>query len=173
METRTTLMRGNPLPLAGPELKVGDAAPDFRLHHRSPDGLKELTLEDYSGKTLLLNVVLSIDTPICEMQTKRFNEEVISLPATVEVLTVSMDLPFAQARFCSEKQVHHLQVASDHRDAAFGRDYGVLIEPLRLLSRAVFVVGPDRTLKYVEYVPEVTDQPNYEAALAAVREPND
>ncbi len=170
MEPRTTLMRGNPLPLTGPELKVGDAAPDFRLHHRSPDGLKELTLADYEGKTLMLNVVLSVDTPICEMQSKRFNEEVISLPASVEVLTVSMDLPFAQARFCSEKQVHHLQLASDHREAAFGAAYGVLIESLRLLSRAVFVVGPDRTLRYVEYVPEVTDQPNYDAALAVVRE---
>lgn len=170
MEERTTLMRGNPLPLAGPELSTGDPAPDFALHHRGPEGLKELTLEDYSGKTLLLNVVLSLDTPICEMQAKRFNEEVISLPASVEVLTVSMDLPFAQARFCSDKQVHHLQTASDHRDCSFGRAYGVLIESLRLLSRAVFVVAPDRTLRYVEYVPEVTQQPNYEAALASVRE---
>jgi len=173
MAERTVTMRGNPLPLAGPQLNVGDRAPDFKLHQRSPEGLKDVSLADFAGKTLILSVVPSLDTPVCEMQTKKFNEEITALPSNVEVLTVSMDLPFAQARFCSEKSTHHIQTASDHRDASFGRAYGTLIEPLRLEARAVFVVGPDGTLRHVEYVPEVTDQPDYDAALAAARETSD
>jgi thiol peroxidase len=173
MSERTVTMRGTPLPLAGPELKVGDKAPDFRLHQRSPEGLKDVTLEDFAGKTLILSVVPSLDTPVCEIQTKKFNEEAVNLPVDVETLTVSMDLPFAQARFCSEKGIHSMETASDHRDAGFGLAYGTLIEPLRLECRAAFVVAPDRTLRYVEYVPEVTDQPNYDSVLAAAREPND
>ncbi len=173
MADRTVTMRGNPLPVSGPELYVGDEAPNFKLHQRGPDGLKDVTLEDYAGKTLVLSVVPSLDTPVCETQTKRFNDEVTALPSDVAVLTVSMDLPFAQHRFCSEKGVHHVETASDHRDASFGTAYGTLIDPLRLEARAVFVVGPDRKLKYVEYVPEVTEQPNYESVLAAARQPND
>src|SRR5437016_158566 len=103
MAERTVTMRGNPLPVAGPELHPGDRAPDFKLHQRSPDGLKDVTLADFAGKTLILSVVPSLDTPVCEIQTKRFNEEASSLPYGTEVLTVSMDLPFAQARFCGEK----------------------------------------------------------------------
>ncbi|MEP6756846.1 MAG: thiol peroxidase [Chthonomonadales bacterium] len=170
MSTRTTKMRGNELALGGPELKVGETAPDFKLHQRSPDGLKDLTLADFEGKTLILSVLPSLDTPVCELQTLKFNEEIVGLPSTVEVLTVSMDLPFAQARFCGDKGTHHIQTASDHRDGSFGNAYGTLIEPLRLESRAVFVIGPDAILKHVEYVPEVTDQPDYDAALAAARE---
>src|ERR1043166_3116326 len=147
MADRTTKMSGNPLPVAGPELSVGDKAPDFKLHQRGPDGLKDVTLEDYAGKTLILSVVPSLDTPVCEQQTKRFDEELSSLPSGVDILTVSMDLPFAQARFCNEKLTHNIQTASDHRDASFGQAYGTLIEPLRIMSRAVFVVGPDHTLK--------------------------
>src|SRR2546421_8500595 len=173
MPDRTTKMRGNELPLVGPELKVGDSAPDFKLHQRGPDGLKDVTLSDFDGRTVVLSVVPSLDTPVCEIQTKKFNEEIVGLPSDVSVLTVSMDLPFAQARFCGEKGVRHVQTASDHRDGSFGKAYGTLIEPLRLESRAVFVVGPDRTVRYAEYVPEVTDEPNYDAALAAAREPND
>jgi thioredoxin-dependent peroxiredoxin len=173
MAERTTKMRGNPLPLVGPELLVGDPAPDFKLHQRGPDGLRDVTLEDFEGKTVVLSVVPSLDTPVCEIQTKKFNDEVVGLPANVEVLTVSMDLPFAQARFCNDKGTHHVKTASDHRDATFGQAYGTLIEPLRIESRAVFVVGPDRTLKHVEYVPEVTDQPDYDAALAAARQTTD
>lgn len=173
MSERTTMMRGTPLPLAGPELKAGDEAPDFNLSQRSPDGLKDVTLADYEGKVLVLSVVPSLDTPVCERQTKRFNEEAVSLPSSVQVLTVSMDLPFAQNRFCTDKYTHHLQTASDHRDASFGKAYGVLIEPLRLLARAVFVVDKDRTIRYVQYVPEVTEEPDYEAVLTAVRELTD
>jgi thiol peroxidase len=169
MATRTVTMRGTPLPVAGPELRVGDRAPAFKLHQRGPDGLRDVTLADFAGRTLLLSVVPSLDTPVCEMQTKRFDDEAAALPADVAVLTVSMDLPFAQARFCGDKGVSRIQTASDHRDAAFGRSYGTLIEPLRLEARAVFVVGPDGTLRHVQYVPEVTTEPDYQAALAAVR----
>ena len=173
MADRTTNMRGNPLPLAGPELHVGDEAPDFKLHQRGPEGLKDVTLEDFAGRTVILSVVPSLDTPVCETMTKRFDDATYSLPTGVEILTVSMDLPFAQARFCSDKGLHSVQTASDHRDAGFGKAYGTLIEPLRIMSRAVFVVGPDRKLRYVEYVSEVTEQPDYESALEAARQPND
>jgi thiol peroxidase len=173
MSERTTTMRGNELPLTGPELHVGDPAPEFTLVQRSEEGLKDVTLADYSGKTLILSVVPSLDTPVCEMQTKKFNEEVVNLPANIEILTVSMDLPFAQYRFCNDKSTYHVKTASDHRTGEFGQAYGTLIEPLRLESRAVFVVGPDGTLRHAQYVPEVTDQPDYEAALQAARESYD
>ena len=169
MSDRTTTMRGNELPLDGPELHVGDKAPDFKLHQRGPEGLRDMTLADFEDKTLIISVVPSLDTPVCEIQTKKFNEEIVGLPSDVEVLTVSMDLPFAQARFCSDKGTHHIKAASDHRDASFGEAYGTLIPPLRIESRAVFVVGKDGTLTHVEYVPEVTDQPNYDAALTAAK----
>jgi thiol peroxidase len=162
-------MRGNPLSVAGPELRPGDRAPDFRLHQRGPDGLRDVSLGDFAGKTLVLSVVPSLDTPVCEAQTKRFNDEAARLPASVAVLTVSMDLPFAQARFCGDKGIERVQTASDHRDGSFGRAYGTLIEPLRLEARAVFVVGPDGKLRHVEYVPEVTEHPSYDAALSAAR----
>ncbi len=173
MSERTVKMRGTPLALLGAELCVGDHAPDINLIQRGPDGLREITWDDFDGKTVILSVVPSLDTPVCEKQTIRFNDEVISLPANVEVLTVSMDLPFAQARFCSDKGTHQVQTASDHRTAQFGEAYGVLIEPLRLLARAVFVVDPSRQIRYVEYVPEVTQQPDYDRVLAAARELTD
>lgn len=168
MAERTVTMKGTPLPLEGPELKVGDKAPDFRLHQRTDAGLEDLTLGDFSGKTVIISVVPSLDTPVCELQTLRFNEEAANLSG-VEVLTVSMDLPFAQARFCSEKCADRVKTASDHRDASFGKAYGTLIPALRLEARSIFVVGPDGNLKYVEYVPEVTEHPNYDAALAAAK----
>jgi len=169
MAGRTVKMRGNPLPVAGPELHVGDRAPDFKLHQRSPDGLRDVSLRDVAGKTLVLSVVPSLDTPVCEAQTKRFNEEAARLPASVAVLTVSMDLPFAQARFCGANGIDRVQTASDHRDASFGRAYGTLIDPLRLEARALFVVGSDGHLKHVQYVPEVTEHPDYDAALTTAR----
>lgn len=173
MSDRTVLMRGNPLPVSGTQLFVGDTAPDFRLHQRAPEGLKEVTLEDYNGHTLILSVIFSIETPVCQAQTRRFNEAVVELPGDVDVLTVSMDLPFAQNRWSNDNSVHHLRFASDHRDGSFGRDYGVLIDSLRLLARAVFVVGSNRQLKYVEYTDEITREPDYDAALSAAREPTD
>lgn len=171
MAERTTAFKGNSIPLDGPELKPGDKAPDFTLQQRTAAGLVDVKLADFAGKTLLLSVVPSIDTPVCALQTKKFNEKAAQLPDSVAVLTVSTDLPFAQGRFCGAEGVDKLQCASDHRDANFGKSYGVLIAegPMqRILSRSIFVVSPQGTLKHVEYVPEISQEPNYDAALAAV-----
>ena len=158
--------KGNPVTLVGPELKAGDKAPDFKVLGK---GLAEITLASSKGKTRLISVVPSVDTPVCEMQTKRFNEEASKLPSNVEVLTVSMDLPFAQARFCGAQNADKITPLSDHRDASFGKAYGVLIKELRLLTRAVFIVGQDDKIQYVEYVKEVTQHPDYDKALGALK----
>jgi thiol peroxidase len=160
-----TTMRGNPLTLVGPELKAGEAAPDFSVIDSS---LKPVHLADTEGKTRIFSVVPSLDTPVCDAQTKRFNEEAGKLQ-NVDIYTVSMDLPFAQKRFCNSFALDNVKMLSDHKEGSFGESYGTLIKELRILSRAIFVLGPDNKLKYVEYVPEVADHPNYEAALAAVK----
>jgi thiol peroxidase len=157
-------MRGNPLTLVGPELKVGDAAPDFNT---IDNGLKPVTLKDTGNKTRIFSVVPSLDTPVCDAQTKRFNEA--AKETGVEVYTVSVDLPFAQKRFCNSFALDNVKMLSDHRDVSFGTAWGTLIKELRILSRAIFVVGPDNKIKYVEYVHEVADHPNYDAALAAAK----
>ncbi|GAB4247901.1 MAG: thiol peroxidase [Acidobacteriota bacterium] len=157
--------KGNPLTLLGPELKVGDRAPDFEVIGKD---LQPVTLADTEGKVRIFSVVPSIDTPVCDSQTRRFNQEATQLPG-VGVYTVSMDLPFAQARWCAAADVNRVVMLSDHRDASFGLHYGTLIKELRLECRAIFVVDQDGVLRYVEYVPEVTAHPNYEATLEAVR----
>ena len=170
MSKRTTGIKGTQFALEGPELKPGDKAPDFKLQKRTEGGFEDVTLSSFAGKTLLLSVVPSLDTPVCAVQTKTFNERASKLPDSVAVVTVSTDLPFAQARFCGVEGIDKIQTASDHRDASFGKAYGVLIAegPFeRVHSRAIFVVGPDGLLKHVEYVPEVPDHPNYDAAIAA------
>ena len=154
--------KGGPLTLIGPELKVGDKAPDFKL---IDTGLKPVTLADSKGKARLISVVPSIDTPVCDLQTKRFNQEASKLPANVTVITVSMDLPFAQGRWCGLAGANKVQMLSDYQDHAFGQAYGVLIKELKLLSRAVFVIGPDDKVQYVEYVKEITTHPDYEKVL--------
>jgi thiol peroxidase len=154
--------KGGPLTLIGSELRAGDKAPDFRL---IDTGLKPVTLADSKGKTRLVSVVPSIDTPVCDLQTKRFNQEASKLPANVAVLTVSMDLPFAQGRWCGLAGADKVQMLSDYREHAFGQAYGVLIKELKLLSRAVFVIGPDDRVQYVEYVKEITQHPDYEKVL--------
>ena len=160
-----TTMRGNPLTLIGPELKVGEAAPDFNLL----DGpMKVVTLQDTGNNVRIISVIPSLDTPVCDAQTKRFNEEAASLPG-VDIITVSMDLPFAQKRWCGAFGVDKVKMLSDHKEASFGTNYGTLIKELRIESRAIFVLGKDNKILYVEYVKEVADYPNYEAALAAVR----
>lgn len=159
--------KGSPLTLIGPELKKGDKAPSFQL---LANDLSVVTLENFKGKTKLVSVVPSLDTPVCEMQTKRFNEEASKLPSDIVVLTVSMDLPFAQTRWCGASHVDKVEVLSDHRDGSFGKAYGVLIKELRLLSRSIFVIGPEDRIQYVEYVKEITRHPNYEKALASLRE---
>ena len=160
-----TTMRGNPLTLIGPELKVGDKAPDFKL---VDNGLKNVTLADTGHNVRIISVVPSLDTPVCDAQTKRFNEEATKLPQ-VDIYTVSMDLPFAQKRWCGSFGVDKVKMLSDHKSASFGEHYGTLIKELRIESRAIFVVAPDNTLRYVEYVKEVADHPNYDAALAAAK----
>ena len=158
-------MRGNPMTLVGPELKAGDAAPDFNV---VDSGLKPVTLADTAGHVRLVSVVPSLDTPVCDAQTKRFNEAAASLPG-IDILTVSMDLPFAQKRWCGAFAVDKVKMLSDHKDASFGSNYGTLIKELRIESRAIFVIDRNNRVSYAEYVKEVADHPNYEAALEAAR----
>lgn len=158
--------KGQPLTLVGPELKPGDKAPDFTIIDQS---LQPVSLKDYAGKVILLSVVPSLDTGICSAQTKRFNEEAAKLPEDVAILTVSMDLPFAQARFCGAENIDRVKVLSDHRDASFAQAYGTLVKELRLESRAIFVIDRNGVIRYVEYVPEIASHPNYDAALEAVK----
>jgi len=158
-------MRGNPMTLVGPELKAGDAAPDFNV---VDSGLKPVTLADTAGHVRLVSVVPSLDTPVCDAQTKRFNEAAASLPG-IDILTVSMDLPFAQKRWCGAFAVDKVKMLSDHKDASFGSNYGTLIKDLRIESRAIFVIDRNNRVSYAEYVKEVADHPNYEAALEAAR----
>lgn len=157
---------GNPLTLVGNALKPGDPAPDATVIRQD---LTPVNIHDFKGKVLLISVVPSLDTGVCSAQTKRFNEEAANLPDSVKVLTISMDLPFAQKRFCSAENIDKIEVLSDHREGAFGQAYGTLVKELRVLSRAVFVVDPQGIVRYVEYVPEITSHPNYDAALQAVR----
>ena len=168
MTERTGIVtfKGNPLTLIGPEIKVGDTAPDFSV---LANDLSPATLADYKGKVLIIAAVPSLDTPVCDMETRRFNTEAAKLGDAVKVLTVSMDLPFAQARWCGAAGIDAVQTLSDHAQASFGEKWGVLIKELRLLARSVFVVGKDGKVKYVEYVKEVTEEPNYDAALAAAK----
>ncbi len=159
--------QGNPLTLVGNEVKVGDRAPDFEV---LDNGLTPVTLATYKGKALVISSVPSLDTPVCDMETRRFNAEAGKLGSDVVILTVSMDLPFAQKRWCGAAGVDHVVTVSDHRNASFGEAYGTLIKELRLLTRAVFVVDKTGVVRYVETVKEITQEPDYEAALKAVAE---
>src|SRR5699024_6583013 len=155
----------DPDTLLGSEVNVGDDAPNFTV---LSNDLKEVSLDDYDGKVKLIATVPSVDTGVCSEETKRFNEEADKLD-NVHVLTVSMDLPFAQTRWCAANGVKNLDTLSDHRDADLGNKYGVLIKELRLLARAVFVVDSNNKITYVEYVKEVTDLPDFDAAIAAAK----
>jgi len=157
--------KGNPLTLLGPEIKVGDTAPAFKLLNNS---LQEVTLDQFKGKTLILSVAPSLDTPVCSMQTHKFNKAIGTLPSGIEVLTITADLPFAQARFCGAENIQ-IKTLSDHRDLAFGNAYGTHIKELRLEARSVFVVGKDGKVKYAQIVKEVTEEPDYEKALSAAK----
>lgn len=160
--------KGTPLTLVGEEVKVGQQAPDFTLHYF--DGaLKTLTLADLKGKPTLISVVPSLDTPVCAEQTKRFNQELAALGDRINAVTVSLDLPFAQGRFCGENQITNMRTASDYQDRSFGRNWGMLIDELKLLARGVFVLDADGKVVYAETVKEVTEHPNYQAALDALK----
>ena len=161
-----TTFKHNPVTLLGNEVKVGDIAPDFTV---LANDLSPVSLKDSEGKIRLFSVVPSLDTGVCDAQTRRFNEAAAELGDNVIIYTVSMDLPFAQKRWCGAAGIEAVQTVSDHREGSFGQAYGVLIESLRLLTRSVFVVDAQGTVTYVEYVPEATDHPNYEAAIEAVK----
>ncbi len=159
-------VQGHPFTLMGPELKPGDKAPDFQVVDSS---LKPVSLSNTTSRVRIVSVIPSLDTPICDAQTRRFNEEAASMP-DVAIYTVSMDLPFAQKRWCTAFAVDRVRMLSDHRDASFGTAYGTLIKELRIETRAIFVIDKDDTIRYVEYVPEIASHPNYQAALAAARQ---
>ena len=157
--------KGNPLTLVGPQLNVGDKAPDFTALNQD---FKPVTLSESAGQVRLISVVPSLDTGICDAQTKRFNEEATTSPK-VKILTVSMESPFTQKRWCGASGVDKVQVLSDHRDASFGPAYGVLIKEMGVLARSIFIVDGSGTIRYIEYVPEFASHPNYDAALAALK----
>jgi thiol peroxidase len=160
-----TTLKGNPLTLIGAEVKVGQKAPEFTA---LAGDLSAVTLASSKGKTRLLISMPSLDTPVCDAEARRFNEEVAKIPG-VESIVITVDLPFAQGRFCQTAGIKNLKTISDHRDTSFGKAYGTLIKELRLLSRATFIVGPDDTVQYVEYVLEASNHPNYDAALNALK----
>jgi len=158
--------KGNPVTLLGPEIKVGTKAPDFAvLDNKSAI----FSSKQVDGKVRIYNVVTSLDTSICDLQTKRFNEEAAGLGENVEILTISVDLPTAQKRWCGAAGIDKVKVLSDHRDLSFGLAYGVVIKELRLLSRSIFIVDKSDTVRYAEYVKEVASHPDYDKALSAVK----
>ena len=164
--TGVATFKGSPITLVGPELKIGDSAPDFVL---SKNLLEDVSLSDYAGKIKLISVVPSLDTGVCDAQTRRFNSEAAELGDDVVILTVSMDLPFAQARWCGAADIDRVITLSDHKTASFGQAYGVLINEFRLDMRSIFVIDKNNKLVYVEYLNEMTEHPNYEEAIAAVK----
>lgn len=157
--------KGNPMTLVGNEVKVGDKAPDFTV---LANDLSPVTLADTAGKVRLISVVPSIDTGVCDAQTRRFNEEAAKVD-NVEVLTISADLPFAQKRWCAAAGLENVKTLSDHRDFSFAEAYGVGMKELRLLARSVFVIDSSDTVTYAEYVGEGTDHPDYTAAVEAAK----
>ncbi|WP_145037232.1 thiol peroxidase [Paenibacillus sp. Y412MC10] len=158
--------KGNPITLIGPQLKAGDAAPDFTVNKNL---LEDVSLKDYAGKIKLISVVPSLDTGVCDAQTRRFNEEAAGLGDDVVILTISADLPFAQARWCGAAGVDRVITLSDYKSRSFGEAYGVLIKEFQLDMRSIFVVDANDTITYVEYLGEMTEHPNYEAAIDAVK----
>jgi thiol peroxidase len=161
-----TTLKGNPLTLIGPQLKPGDDAPDFNVVDQA---LKPVTLKDTGDNVRIISVVPSLDTTVCDAQTRKFNIAAANLPG-VDIITVSVDLPFAQTRWCGAFGVDKVKMLSDYKDVSFGTNYGTLIKELRIESRAIFVLDRENKVRYVEYVKEVADSPNHDAALAAARE---
>ncbi len=158
--------KGNPMHVCGPEIKVGEQAPDFQV---VDNGLQPVTKETAAGKVQLITVVPSIDTPVCDTMARRFNEEAAKLSDAVVVYTVSLDLPFAQKRWCGAAGIEKVKMLSDYQERSFGLNYGVLIKELKLLARAIFCIDQNGKVAYLEIVKEVTDEPDYTAALNAAR----
>lgn len=165
-QERSAKLKGNPITLVGPTLATGDTAPDFTLNKNL---LETASLKDFAGKIKLISVVPSIDTGVCDAQTRRFNEEASKLGDNVVVITVSADLPFAQARWCGAAGVDRVVMLSDYKDNSFGKAYGVFIKELHLDMRSIFVVDSSDKISYVEVLEEMTEHPNYDAAVAAVK----
>lgn len=159
-------LKGNPFTLLGPELKVGELAPDFVV---TANDLSPAKLSDFKGKVCVISSVPSLDTPVCDTSTRRFNQEATGLGSDVVILTVSMDLPFAQARWCGAAGVKNVQTLSDYKDAAFGLNYGLLIKELRLLARAVIVIDKEGKIQYTGLVKEIAEEPDYDAILSVIR----
>jgi len=157
---------GNPVTILGKDVKIGDKAPDFTVLN---SGLAPVKLSDYNGKVKIIAVYPSIDTGVCAAQNRKFNQEANSLKDAV-VLSISCDLPFAQSRFCAAEGLDNIITLSDHKDLDFGEKYGFVIEEFRLLTRGTVIIDKDNTIKYIEYVPEITTEPDYEAALKVVKE---
>lgn len=165
-QERSATLKGNPITLVGPQLAVGNAAPDFTLNKNL---LETASLKDFAGKIKLVSVVPSLDTGVCDAQTRRFNEEASKLGDNVVILTVSADLPFAQARWCGAAGVDRVVTLSDYKDNSFAKAYGVFIKELHLDMRSIFVIDRNDQITYVEVLGEMTEHPNYEAAIAAVK----
>lgn len=158
-------MKGKPLTLIGADIKPGDKAPDFSVLDRA---LAEVTLADFPGKTKVISVTPSLDTPVCDLQLRRFNHEAAALPQDVVVLNISMDLPFAIERFCATAEIDGVKALSDHREGSFGAAYGVLIRELRLLARSIFIIDKNNIVRYKEIVPEQSSHPDYDKVLKAL-----
>jgi len=168
MNERTDLkltFAGNPVTILGNKLNVGDVAPDFTVINTK---LEPVKLSDFAGKQIVIAVYPSVDTPVCAAQNRRFNAEVDTIENTV-VLSISCDLPFAQSRFCAAENLHNILTLSDHKDLDFSKKYGFLIKELRLLTRGTIIIGSDGKIKYIEYVPEITTEPDYNKALAIIK----
>jgi thiol peroxidase len=159
-------MRGNPLTLVGNEVKVGETAPDFVA---LDNNLTPVKLSAYRTKICIISSVPSLDTPVCDNETRKFNEEAMKLGEKVQIITISMDLPFAQKRWCGAAGVNKIQTLSDHKEAQFGTTYGVLIKELRLLARAVFLVDQKGILQYTQLVKEIANEPNYEEIWSVLK----
>jgi thioredoxin-dependent peroxiredoxin len=157
---------GNPLTLIGKEIKVGDKAPEFQV---LDNDLNPVSQSSFQGKIIILASVPSLDTPICDLETRRFNAEAANLGADIQILTISMDLPFAQKRWCGTAGVERIVTLSDHRDASFGTAYGVLIKELRLLARAIFIIDRQDIIRYIQIVKELTEEPDYETVLEFIK----
>ncbi|GAB7024878.1 thiol peroxidase [Geotalea toluenoxydans] len=155
-----------PVTLLGPELKVGDPAPDFTV---VDNALAPITLASYQGKVKVISAVPSLDTPVCDMETRRFNQEAATLPDNVVVLTVSLDLPFAQKRWCGAANIDRVITLSDYQERSFGQAYGVLVKELKLLCRSIFIIDDKNLIRYIQFVPEITHEPDYAAVIGAVK----
>ncbi len=162
----TVTFKGTPLHLVGSQPAVGQKAPDFTL---AANDMSPRSLKDYDGKVLVLLSVPSLDTPVCDMEVRRFNKEAAALSDKVCIVAISCDLPFAQARWCGAAGVQAVETLSDHKKTSFGKDYGLLIDELRLLARAIVVVAPDGSIAYTQFVSEISTEPDYDAALAAIK----